>query len=348
MPFPISDYVKEVIVMHMADALLSTAVAGTMYVASTGAAAYSIKKVKEEADFRKIPVMGVMGALVFATQMLNFTIPGTGSSGHLCGGMLVSAMLGPFAGFLTMIGILLIQCLLFADGGVLALGANVWNMAFYGCFIGALLIWKPIMKNGASRAKIIIASIAGCVITLQMGAFSVVLQTLASGITELPFSIFVGFMQPIHLAIGLVEGLITAAVLLFVYETRPEMLWGVGVESKENKLSAKKVLLVITAVAIIFSGAVSLYASSNPDGLEWSLERVTGSPELEAEGSAYETAESIQEATAILPDYTWKDATEDNESLGTSFSGVFGSLLVVAVFGLFGMVWKSAAGKNRA
>lgn len=80
--------------------------------------------------------------------MINFTIPGTGSSGHLCGGMLLSALLGPYAGFLTMIGVLLIQCLLFADGGLLALGCNIWNMAFYGCFIGALLIWKPMMRRG--------------------------------------------------------------------------------------------------------------------------------------------------------------------------------------------------------
>ncbi len=159
--------------MHMADALVAPAVAGTMYVLSTGTAGLSVKKVREENDPKKIPVMGVMGAFVFATQMLNFTIPGTGSSGHLCGGMMLSAMLGPFAGFLTMIGVLLVQCLLFADGGLLALGCNIWNMAFYGCFVGALLIWKPFMKKGASRAKIIAASIIGCVLTLQMGAFSV-------------------------------------------------------------------------------------------------------------------------------------------------------------------------------
>ena len=188
--------------MHMADALVSPAIAGTMYFCSAAAAAYSIKQVKEENAPEKIPVMGVMGAFVFATQMINFTIPGTGSSGHLCGGMLLSALLGPYAGFLTMIGVLLIQCLLFADGGLLALGCNIWNMAFYGCFVGALLIWNPFMKDGFSRKKIIAASIIGCVLTLQLGAFSVSLETLASGITALPFGVFVAAMQPIHLAIG--------------------------------------------------------------------------------------------------------------------------------------------------
>ena len=117
--------------MHMADALVAPAVAATMYACSTVAGGYSVKKVRLENDPKKIPVMGVMGAFVFATQMINFTIPGTGSSGHLCGGMMLSALLGPFAGFLTMIGVLLIQCLMFADGGLLALGCNIFNMGFY-------------------------------------------------------------------------------------------------------------------------------------------------------------------------------------------------------------------------
>lgn len=318
--------------MHMADALVAPAVAGTMYVLSTGAASVSVKKVREENDPKKIPVMGVMGAFVFATQMLNFTIPGTGSSGHLCGGMMLSAMIGPYAGFLTMIGVLLVQCLLFADGGLLALGCNIWNMAFYGCFIGALLIWRPIMKKGAGRIKILVASILGCVLTLQLGAFSVTLETLASGITELPFSVFVATMQPIHLAIGFVEGLITAAVLIFVHEARPELLWGVGTadaaEKKEGKLSFRNTIVVIAVLAALAGGVVSLFASAFPDGLEWSMEQVAGTAELEAEGGAYATAEGIQEATSLLPDYAFKNS---ESAVGTSFSGIVGALVVVAI-----------------
>ncbi len=315
--------------MHMADALVSPAVAGTVYVLSTGAAAYSIKKVREENDPKKIPVMGVMGAFVFATQMLNFTIPGTGSSGHLCGGMMLSALLGPYAGFLTMIGVLLVQCLLFADGGLLALGCNIWNMAFYGCFIGALLIWKPIMKKGASRGKILLASILGCVLTLQLGAFSVSVETLISGVTELPFSIFVATMQPIHLAIGFVEGLITAAVLIFVNEARPELLWGIGTSEKtESKLSLKGTIAVLGAAAAVCGAVISLFASAFPDGLEWSMEKVAGTAELEASGGVYSAAENIQTATSLLPDYAFKG----NEAmLGTSFSGIIGALVVAAL-----------------
>lgn len=116
--------------MHMSDALLAPAVATTMYACSAVAAGYSVKKLSNENMAEKIPVMGVMSAMVFAGQMINYTIPGTGSSGHLCGGMLLTALLGPYAALLSMIAVLTIQCLFFADGGLLALGANIWNMAF--------------------------------------------------------------------------------------------------------------------------------------------------------------------------------------------------------------------------
>lgn len=315
--------------MHMADALVAPAVAGTMYLCSGAAAGYSIKKVRLENDAKKIPVMGVMGAFVFAAQMINFTIPGTGSSGHLCGGMMLSALLGPYAGFLTMIGVLLIQCLLFADGGILALGCNVWNMAFYGCFLGAMLIWKNMMKGGTSKARITAVSVLGCVVTLQLGAFSVVLETLASGITELPFVTFVSFMQPIHLAIGLVEGLITAAVLCFVYEARPELLWGIsGTEKKEGRFSLRATVVILAAITVFIGGGLSLAASSFPDGLEWSIEKVTGEPELEAGEGAYDAAAAVQEKTALLPDYAFQNS---DSAAGTSFSGIAGALAVAAV-----------------
>lgn len=324
--------------MHMADALISVGVAGTMYAASAAAAGVSIHKVRLEDDLKKVPVMGVMGALVFATQMINFTIPGTGSSGHLCGGMLLSAMLGPYAGFLSMIGVLLIQCLLFADGGILALGCNVWNMAFYGCFVGALLIWKPFMKSGFNKKKITIASIVGCIVGLQLGAFSVCIETLISGITELPFSTFLAAMQPIHLAIGLVEGLITAAVLCFVYEARPELLYGyneAAASDKKQKMSYKGTLVTLLVVTLFIGGALSLVASSYPDGLEWSIERLTGDTELETAetpvtvtDAARESADGIQTATALLPDYAFKDS---ESASGTIFSGIVGSLVVLIV-----------------
>ena len=339
--------------MHMADALLSPGTAAVMYAASGAAAGISVHRLKKQDLTEKVPLMAVSAALVFAGQMINYTIPGTGSSGHLCGGMLLSALLGPEAGFLSMITVLLIQCLFFADGGLMALGANVWNMAFYGCFLGYYLIWRPIVNSGLfggdMKKKIALASVLGCIITLQCGAFSVVLETTASGITELPFGAFAGLMLPIHLAIGLVEGLITTAVLEYVWASRPELLAGVE-EKSEAKTSMKSVLAVLAAVAVITGGLLSHLASSNPDGLEWALfgnadggyseNMGLDEEDFGVSSSAADTAGSIQESTSFLPDYAFKNS---DSAMGTTVSGLVGSAIVAGV----AMVIAVAAGKNR-
>ena len=334
--------------MHMADALLAPAVAATMYAATAVTVGASVKTLKKDEDSAKLPTMAVTSALVFAGQMINYTIPGTGSSGHLCGGMLLSALLGPQAGFLSMVVILTIQCLFFADGGLLALGANCWNMAFYGCFVGYYLLWRPIMRSkafkgvgakGEGRIKIILASILGCVITLQLGAFSVVLETTVSGVTELPFGASVGIMQPIHLAIGLVEGLITSAVLLFVYESRPELLMDVdNTPAVQAKRSVKTTLVILAVLVLVVGGGLSLAASANPDGLEWSMFGNAESGYSENMGldeenygiasAAADTAASIQEKTAFLPDYAFANS---DSAAGTSVSGIAGSAIVAGV-----------------
>ena len=335
--------------MHMADALLAPAVAATMYVASGAAAGFSVHKLrKDDEEVKKLPVMAVSAALVFAGQMINYTIPGTGSSGHMCGGMLLSALLGPQAGFLSMIVILTIQCLFFGDGGLLALGANIWNMAFYGCFVGFCLIWKPIMHSNwfskmgakaAQRARIILASVVGCIITLQLGAFSVVVETSLSGIAELPFGAFCALMQPIHLAIGLIEGLITAAVLTFVYESRPELIKEVDTSDKAvtNKRSLRTVVVILAVAVALVGGVLSLFASSNPDGLEWSLfgnseagyseNMGLDEDEYGISSNAADKAAAVQDSTAIFPDYAFADS---DSAAGTSVSGLVGSAMVAA------------------
>ena len=323
--------------MHMADALLSPGIAGTMYALSGVAAWYAARKVKQENQEGIVPEMGVLGAFVFAAQMINFAIPGTGSSGHLCGGMLLSAVVGPYAGFLTMIGILTLQCLVFGDGGLLALGANVWNMAFYGCFIGGGILWPLLTRQGLTQNTITAASVSGSVLTLQLGAFSVAGETFLSGITELPFTAFLLLMQPIHLAIGLGEGLITAAVLGFVYENRPELLRQPvlsGPAVRKGTWSRKKLLGALGGLSLAVGGGLSLLASENPDGLEWSIARLTGSPELEgSEQGIYGVAARLQELTALFPDYQVPGLTE---SQGTAVAGVAGTLLVLGVVWLLG------------
>lgn len=353
--------------MHMADALVSPAVAVTMYAASAAAAGVSLVQLhKEEAAApelakKKLPTMAVMSALVFAGQMINYTIPGTGSSGHLCGGMLLSAILGPWAGFLSMIVILAIQALFFAGGGLLALGANVWNMAFYGCFVGYFLIYRPLMQGrllaGKGRTKLVLASVLGCVVTLQLGALSVVVETSLSGITALPFGAFAALMQPIHLAIGLVEGGITAAVLLFVYQTRPELLQCASAGAK-NRCSRRAALAILAAAALVIGGGLSLLASSNPDGLEWSLfgnEEAGYSANMGldeeaygAESAAAEKAAAVQERTSLLPDYNFAGS---DSAAGTSVSGLVGCALVAALAAIISLAGRAArkrSGKKQA
>jgi len=339
--------------MHMADALISPAVGGTMWAATVGIAAYSIKKIQDNDSTEKIvPLMGVMGAFIFAAQMINFSIPGTGSSGHLGGGLLLSVLLGPYAGFLTMASILIIQALFFADGGLLALGCNVFNLGFYTCFIVYPLIYKRFMRNGYTAARIFSTSLVSAIIGLQLGAFSVVLETLFSGKTELPFGTFVMLMQPIHLAIGIVEGLVTAAVVGFIWKARPEIME--HHTQVPGAVSIKKVLAGLAVAAIITGGVFSWFASTHPDGLEWSMLKTAGTEEFEAPEGIHRTMSTIQNKTAFLPDYNFK-ALENNMgkidgaegeaeetwpavSGGTSLSGLAGGTMTLALAAVTGFV----------
>jgi len=304
----------------MADALLSPAVGGGMYAASAAAIAYAVTKFKkDDPGESKIPLMAVSGAMVFAAQMINFTIPGTGSSGHIGGGILLAALLGPFAGLLALGAVLVIQCLFFADGGLLALGCNIFNIAVIPCLFIYPLLFKPILSPSPTSKRIWIASIVSVVIALQLGAFAVVLQTTASGVALLPFTAFALLMQPIHLAIGIVEGLVTAAILSFVFAARPQILTSAA--DKPAK-SLKPLIIVFACIAAVTAVVLSLFASQNPDGLEWSILNLTGSTEIESSGSVFT---SFQEFLSFMPDYSFVSGS------GTPIAGIIGAVIVFAV-----------------
>lgn len=316
--------------MHMADALITPLVGGVMYAAAAKVGIDSINKVKRELDDNRIPMMGVMGAFVFAAQMINFTIPGTGSSGHLGGGMLLAAILGPHAGFLSMAAILVIQSLFFADGGLLALGCNIFNLGFYTCFIAYPFIYKRLLRKGYSKARITGASVLASVIGLQLGAFSVVVQTAVSGKIDLPFSTFLILMQSIHLAIGIVEGLVTAAVTGFVWKARPELIEGNHKSGALGyRVSVGRILLVVLIAAFAIGGILSWYASGNPDGLEWSLYSSAGQAEPEQSSGLERYLADLQGKLAVLPDYGFKEGIEAPERAGTSISGLVGSIVTL-------------------
>lgn len=332
--------------MHMADALITPLVGGVMYIAAAKAGSVSIKRIKNEMDDTRIPMMGVMGAFVFATQMINFTIPGTGSSGHLGGGMLLAAILGPYAGFLAMAAVLAIQALFFADGGLLALGCNIFNLGFYTCFIAYPYIYKRILKKGFSTARITWASILASVVGLQLGAFSVVAQTMLSGKLELPFITFLLLMQSIHLAIGIAEGLITAAVINFVWKAKPEIIKAAGAsEIKAGKVSVRGVLLTLIITTLAIGGILSLYASDNPDGLEWSLFNSGGEQQLEQISGPHEKLAGLQNKLAVLPDYSFKDGMEASEQAGTRVSGIVGAAMTLVLIAFIGMIIRAFARK---
>lgn len=341
--------------MHMADALLSPAVGGTLWAVTAGTIAYCAKKVQRDLDDRKVPLMGVLGAFIFAAQMINFTIPATGSSGHLGGGMILAILLGPYAAFLTIASVLTVQALFFADGGLLALGCNIFNLGVFPCFIAYPLIYRPIAGQKQTPTRIAFGATIAAVVGLQLGALGVVAETVASGISALPLKPFLSVMLPIHLAIGLVEGLITTAVVSFVWKARPEILELTAASRPLGNLRLRTVLAGLMAAAVVTGGALSWFASSSPDGLEWSMFKVSGSEELEApEKGVHHSLSTLQEKIAFLPDYGFKETTPA-ESIetethtwpvvdsGTTTSGLVGGALTLLLAATLGLLLKKRA-----
>lgn len=255
--------------MHMSDALISPAVGGTMWAATAALGAYSIRRLSKNDIFenKNIPVMGVAGAFVFAAQMVNFSIPGTGSSGHLGGGLLLAALLGPQAGFLVLSAVLVIQALFFADGGLLALGCNIFNLGYFTCFIAYPLVVEPITRRFKSKKSLFTACVTGAVCGAVLGSLGVVLETAVSRSAGLSFAAFAAFMLPIHAVIGAVEGVVTAFVLEFLRRAQPSLL-----ETGKPGPGFKASLAGLLLCAVLLAGFISFFASQNPDGLEWSLQ----------------------------------------------------------------------------
>lgn len=330
--------------MHMADALISPAVGATLWGITAGVMARCARRVKESRDDRLIPMMGVMGAFIFTAQMINFSIPATGSSGHLGGGLILAILLGPHAAFLVIASVLTVQALFFADGGLLALGCNIFNLGFFPAFVAYPLIYRLIAGSRRAGMRGWVAALVAAIVGLQLGSFGVVLETTFSGIAELPFRSFLLIMQPIHLAIGIVEGLATAAVVAFIARARPEAL-AVGADLRaapepekllpslnrarlalhslgdagrsRSTLEQRQrwVLVGLLVAAAVLGGVGSWFASTHPDGLEWSIARVTGKGNVSAE--------------------PWPAVRA-----GTSLAGLVGGLLTLLLAGLLGFVLK--------
>lgn len=316
--------------MHMESALISTAVGGVMMLASTGVTGRTALALRKDDQKTQLPLIAVAGAAVFAAQMMNFTIPGLGASGHMVGGILLAALLGSRAGYLTLASILTLQCLLFADGGLMALGANVFNMAALSCLVAFPLIYKPIAKDGAAKWRVMLGAVAANMASLAMGSLAVVLQTTLSGNTALPFATFLAHMLPIHLAIGAVEGVLTGGVLIAIRAL-----------SHRSAAVSRRAVVALGLVSVALAGALYSFASSFPDGLEWSVGRTSGmSAVVSAPQGLSAVLSNVQAHTALLPDYALGGAA-------SALPGLMGVLLS-AMLALGIGLWINAGRRTQA
>jgi len=321
--------------MHMADALLSPAVGLGFHAASAGLLATAARRVAREDGYeRRLPLMGVLGAFVFAAQMVTFAIPGTGSSGHLAGGTLLAILVGPSAAFVVLASVLTVQALFFADGGLLALGCNVFNLGFWPAFVG-IALHRRLARAIPGARGVSLGALASAVVSLELGALGVVVQTHLSGRAEVPLRELAILMLGVHLPIGVVEGLVTAGVVRFVARLAPDRVDGGA------RAQARLPLLAALGAAALFLGTVAAsFASARPDGLEWSLARALhgGAPAAHAAGVGG-GLRALQERVAVLPEYAFPGAPQrDGLDPGTSASGVVGALLVAGLILVPGLV----------
>lgn len=208
--------------MHIPDGFLSIPVSATTTVISIGGLIAALRNIRKKFSDRMIPTMGVLAAFIFAAQMFNFPVAG-GTSGHLMGGVLASAVVGPMAASVVMTVVLIVQCLLFQDGGIVALGANIFNMAIVGCWVG-WAVYFSIWKIGRGKLLQSVGIFIGAWISVVAAATCCAFELTLSGTVPL----FVGLpaMVGIHAIIGIGEGIITMIVVSFIKKVKPEIICG--------------------------------------------------------------------------------------------------------------------------
>ncbi len=304
--------------LHIPDGFLSLIVSLICWVITIVVIGTAISRTNKALGEKQIPLMGVMAAFIFAAQMINFPVAG-GTSGHLLGGALAAIVLGPWAGMLVMTAVIAVQALLFQDGGLLVMGANIINMGLVTAAIGYGL-YRSV--SGQSRAvKLGVAGVAAW-LSVMAGALLTALQLWLSGTSEL--GIVIPAMLGVHALIGLGEAFITVSALAFIMQTRPDLL-GEGSESAK----ASRNWIYAGGIISLFVVLLSPFASADPDGLERVAENLGF---LGAGQSApYE----------IIPDYTLPFLGET--AISTILAGVVGIVVVGAIIMLIGRGMKAKA-----
>jgi cobalt/nickel transport system permease protein len=302
--------------LHIPDGFLSFAVSILCWVISAITISVAVSRSNKLLGERQVPLMGVMAAFIFAAQMINFPVAG-GTSGHLLGGALAAITLGPWAGMLVMTAVIAVQALLFQDGGLLVMGANILNMGLITVAIGYGL-YRGVSK-GSRTLKLTVAGIAAW-ISVMAGALFTSLQLWLSGTSQL--QVVIPAMLTVHALIGVGEALITVAALGFILQTRPDLL---GQNSESAKGSRGWVIVgTLISLAVVL---LSPLASADPDGLE----RVAGDLGFLNKG----TSGLYQ----LIPNYTLPILGQTH--LSTIVAGLFGLMVVGAVILLLGQGMKA-------
>ncbi len=289
--------------MHIPDGFVSVPVALVGWVFMAAMIGFALRQTRDQLGERQIPMMGVLAAFIFAAQMINFPVAG-GTSGHLLGGTLAAIVLGPWAAVLVLTTVVSVQALLFQDGGLLALGFNIVNMAIIAVFVG-YMIYEWFTKRGWQQIGIMVAAW----VSVEAAAIATSLELAISGTSALDVAL--PAMVGVHALIGIGEALVTVAVISFVKQSRPDLLEKSPASSKSMRWIA---VGLIIALAVAFASPL---ADSDPDGLE----RVAEDKSFldEAEDAPFE----------ILPDYTIPFI--ENEAVTTIAAGVIGVLVVLGI-----------------
>lgn len=295
--------------MHIPDGFLSTLVSIVLWVVAIVVISYAIKRVGKDLGERQVPLMGVLAAAIFAGQMLNFTVAG-GTSGHLMGAAIVAILLGPWAAVIVMTTVVGVQALIFQDGGLLALGANIFNMGIVGVAV-SYFVYRTVQKlTGGQKWGVFVGGFAAAWLSIVIAALGVALQLSLSGTS--PANISIPAMGGIHAIIGIGEGLITLGALAFLYAARRDLLH-IGEAAPKGGAA---VWIFGLGIAILLA-VLSPLASAHPDGLEWVAEQK----------GFLETARAP--LYNVIPDYTFPGIS--NMALATIIAGIIGTLLVFGV-----------------
>lgn len=295
--------------MHIPDGFLSVLVSVILWAASILVIGYSLRRAGQDLGERQTPLMGVLAAAIFAGQMLNFTVAG-GTSGHLMGAAIATILLGPWAAILVMTTVVGVQALIFQDGGLLVLGANIFNMGIVGVTV-SYFVYSTFQRLANGRSWGVFAGgFAAAWASIFISALAVALQ-LAFSATS-PANLAIPTMGGIHALIGVGEGLITTGALAFLYATRRDLVTAGEGKTRAGAAVWAAGLLIALALAI-----ASPLASANPDGLEWVAEQ----------GGFLSAAQ--QPAIKLVPDYLFPGIS--NESLATILAGIVGTLIVFGI-----------------